>query len=300
MKRFKNKLAILAVLAAGSLWGMMGIFVRRYNSLGLQTMDIVTIRAVGTAMFLLLFSLVKNRALPRIKIKDLWCFLGTGIGSIAFFNFCYFKTITLTSLSVAAILLYTAPAMVLILSRILFKEKLSVQRIAALVLSTAACVLVSGVIGESITLTPVGLLIGLGSGLGYALYSIFSRYAIQRDYDSFTITFYTFVIAGIASLPLADLGKVATAAVGSGLFMAFFTVAFALVSTILPYLLYTYGLSHMENGKATILSSVEPVVASLIGIIFYAEAISWDVAAGVVVMLLAIGLCNLNKKSLLP
>ncbi len=296
MKRFKNKLAILAVLAAGSLWGMMGIFVRRYNSLGLQTMDIVTIRAVGTAMFLLLFSLVKNRALPRIKIKDLWCFLGTGIGSIAFFNFCYFKTITLTSLSVAAILLYTAPAMVLILSRILFKEKLSVQRIAALVLSTAACVLVSGVIGESITLTPVGLLIGLGSGLGYALYSIFSRYAIQRDYDSFTITFYTFVIAGIASLPLADLGKVATAAVGSGLFMAFFTVAFALVSTILPYLLYTYGLSHMENGKATILSSVEPVVASLIGIIFYAEAISWDVAAGVVVMLLAIGLCNLNKK----
>ncbi len=296
MKRFKNKLAILAVLAAGSLWGMMGIFVRRYNSLGLQTMDIVTIRAVGTAMFLLLFSLVKNRALPRIKIKDLWCFLGTGIGSIAFFNFCYFKTITLTSLSVAAILLYTAPAMVLILSRILFKEKLSVQRIAALVLSTAACVLVSGVIGESITLTPVGLLIGLGSGLGYALYSIFSRYAIQRDYDSFTITFYTFVIAGIASLPLADLGKVATAAVGSGLFMAFFTVAFALVSTILPYLLYTYGLSHMENGKATILSSVEPVVASLIGIIFYAEAISWDVASGVVVMLLAIGLCNLNKK----
>ncbi len=295
MKDFKNRLAIIAVLAAGSLWGMMGIFVRRYNSLGLQTMDIVTIRAVGTALFLLLFSLAKNRAVPRIKLKDLWCFLGTGIGSIAFFNFCYFKTITLTSLSVAAILLYTAPAMVLVMSRILFKEKLSAQRIAALILSTAACVLVSGVIGESITLTPMGLLIGLGSGLGYALYSIFSRYAIQRGYDSFTITFYTFVIAGIASLPLADVSKVANAAVGSGPFMIFFTISFALVSTILPYLLYTYGLSHMENGKATILSSVEPVVASLIGIILYAEALSWDVAAGVVVMLLAIGLCNCHK-----
>ena len=52
---------------------------------------------------------IKDKNLFKIKLRDLWCFAGTGLLSIVFFNLCYFKEITITSLSVAAILLYTAP-----------------------------------------------------------------------------------------------------------------------------------------------------------------------------------------------
>ena len=86
-----------------------------------------------------------RRELLRIRLRDLWCFLGTGIGSIVFFNYCYFKTISLTSMSVAAVLLYTAPAIVMVLSRILFGERFTVRKVTALVMTFVGCIFVTGI-----------------------------------------------------------------------------------------------------------------------------------------------------------
>ena len=167
-----KKLAPLFILAAGILWGCIGIFVRRLNAMGLYSMDIVFLRAVATALAMGAFLLIFNRKMFRIRLKDLWCFLGTGICSIVFFNFCYFKAITLTSLSVAAVLLYTAPAIVMVLSFFLFGEKFTKRKVLALVLTFVGCVLVTGVLTDAGNVTGLGVLTGLGAGLGYALYSI--------------------------------------------------------------------------------------------------------------------------------
>lgn len=107
-----KKLASGMVIQAGIFWGSMGIFVRKFEECGLGSLDIVAIRAITTMCILFLFLLFYNRSLLRIKLRDLWCFLGTGLLSIVFFNYCYFRAITMTSLSVAAVLLYTAPAFV--------------------------------------------------------------------------------------------------------------------------------------------------------------------------------------------
>ena len=111
-----KKLASGMVILAGIFWGSMGIFVRKFEECGLGSLDIVAIRAITTMCILFLFLLFYNRSLLRIKLRDLWCFLGTGLLSIVFFNYCYFRAITMTSLSVAAVLLYTAPAFVMVLS----------------------------------------------------------------------------------------------------------------------------------------------------------------------------------------
>ena len=112
----------LFVLLAGSLWGFMGLLVRSLNAVGLTSMEICFIRGAVTFVVMLAGLLLFDRKALRIKLKDIWCFVGTGAFSVAFFNFCYFKTMTLTSLSVAAVLLYTAPAFVMLMSAVLFKE----------------------------------------------------------------------------------------------------------------------------------------------------------------------------------
>lgn len=290
-----KKFATLFVLLSGALWGSMGIFVRQYNANGLQTIEIVAIRAIVTVVLLLLFLLCFDRKLLRIRLRDIWIFLGTGILSIIFFNFCYFKAITLTSLSAAAVLLYTAPAIVMLFSRVLFGERLSRRKLLSLVITFAGCVLVTGVIGEAKQMTPIGILAGLGAGLGYALYSIFSRYALERGYHSLTITFYTFLFAAVAILPFADMKDVLRVSGSSGGMIAF-TVIFGLVSTVLPYILYTKGLTGMENGKASILASVEPVVATLLGWLFFHETLGWNGALGAAMVLLAVVLCNLGTQ----
>ena len=289
-----KKFAPILILIAGVLWGSMGLFVRTLNAQGLASMEIVGLRATVTVVALFLFLLLFDRKLFKICWKDLWCFLGTGICSIVFFNFCYFKAITLTSLSVAAILLYTAPAIVMVLSYFLFQEKLTKRKLLALVMTFVGCVLVTGILTETGNVTAGGILVGLGAGLGYALYSIFSRYALERGYTSLTITFYTFLIAAIGSFFFADMGKVARVAMNGGGNL-FFCLAFGVLCTVVPYLTYTLGLQYVENVKASIIASVEPVTATLLGAVLFHEKLTVSGVLGIVLVLAALMICN-NKE----
>ena len=260
-----KKISSILILVAGILWGSMGLFVRKLNALGLVSMEIVGLRASVTTVVMFLFLLFFKRKLLKIHLKDIWCFLGTGICSIVFFNYCYFKAITLTSLSVAAILLYTAPAIVMVFSYFMFGEKFTKRKLLSLVMTFVGCILVTGILNDTGEISISGILVGLGAGLGYALYSIFSRYALERGYQSLTITFYTFLVATIGTLFLADMKQVVEVAIDSGKIFLF-CLAFGILCTVIPYLTYTLGLQYVENGKASIIASVEPVTATLLGV----------------------------------
>lgn len=291
--RSGQKLSAIFVLAAGSLWGLMGLLVRSLNAVGLSSMEISFVRSFVTFLCMLVGLLLFNRKALKIRIRDIWCFIGTGAFSVAFFNFCYFKTITLTSLSVAAVLLYTAPAFVMLMSAVLFKERLSAQKLIALLLAFAGCAFVSGIVGGAGALSLSGILYGLGSGFGYALYSIFGRYALERKYSSVTISFYTFVFASIATLFFADVGVVFEALSFSPALLGK-TVFLVLLVTLLPYLSYTRGLNGLENGTASVLASIEPVVATLVGIIVYKEKMNFWNVLGICLVLGSIVLINVN------
>lgn len=291
----KKNLAVIYIIAAGVLWGCIGLFVRTMNSWGISSMELVALRSFVTAIIMFFVLLIKDRKLLKIKLKHLWCFIGTGILSVNFFNFCYFKTITLASLSVAAVLLYTAPAIVMVLSFFLFREKFTKRKVISLVMTFVGCAFVTGLIGSKVSMTPMSILTGLGAGLGYALYSIFSRYAIERGYGSFTITFYTFLIAAIGSLFISDAKSVVQAATVSPKCILI-SVGFGIVSTVLPYLFYTAGLKEVENGKASIIVSVEPVTATILGLIVFSEPFTFNGIIGIVLVIAALVICNVEGK----
>lgn len=280
----KKGIGTALVLLAGSLWGMIGIFVRRLNEWGLESMEVVTVRAVLTTVLLVLAFLLFKRELLKIKLKHIWCFIGTGFGSIIFFNFCYFKTVTMTSLSVAAVLLYTAPAMVMVMSLFLFHEKLTRKKIVALLCSFIGCMLVTGIIGSSVTLSVTSILFGLGSGFGYALYTIFSRYALERGYHPLTITVYTFIVATVGLIPFVSWKEIAVTVTADSRHVVV-CLLFAIVSTVIPYFTYTVGLTYVESSKASIMASIEPVVATFIGIVYFKEKPNAVGLLGVVLVL---------------
>ena len=227
----------LLILLAGSLWGFMGLLVRSLNEVDLSSMDICFVRAAVTFVCMLAGLLVFDSKALKIRLKDIWCFVGTGAFSVAFFNYCYFKTIALTSLSVAAVLLYTAPAFVMLMSALLFKEKFTRRKLLALLLAFLGCAFVSGIIGGGGALTLPGILCGLGAGFGYALYSIFGRYALEKGYSSVTISFYTFFFAMLSSLFFVDAGEIVSVALGSRQLLLK-SVFLVLLVTLFPYLSY--------------------------------------------------------------
>ena len=182
-----NRKATAAVLGAGSLWGIISIFVRQLNAMGLTALQLGGGRVLIGAVILFLWLGLAHRELLKIRLRDLWYFIGTGIISLALFNWCYFTTIELSQASIAVVLLYTSPIFIMVLSAIFFRERINRRKVMALVMTFLGCVLVAGLLGGTYTLTPKVLLLGLGSGLFYGMYSIFGSVALRR-YDTLTVT----------------------------------------------------------------------------------------------------------------
>ena len=289
--RMKKIRSFIYILLSGMLWGCMGVFVRVLNKQGIASMDIVFLRAIVTAVAMVIFLFIFQRRMLKIHWKDFWCFLGTGIASITFFNFCYFKAIMMTSLSVAAVLLYTAPAIVMILSYILFYEAFTVRKVIAIVMTFFGCMLVTGMLGQQQAITTTGLLYGLGAGLGYAFYSIFSRYALEKGYHSLTITCYTFIVTTVVSVFFTNVSKVSMVVFSSPLYVML-TVALGLICTVAPYLLYTLGLLEVDNSHAAIIASIEPVTATVLGFVVFGEDITVVKMMGMILVLGGMAVCN--------
>lgn len=287
----KNKYSLLAI-GAGVFWGTMGFFRRSLEEIGLSAMGVIIVRCFFAAVIFAAVMLIVDRKAFKIKLRDAWVFLGCGILSLLVFGWCYFKAMDYMSLSAAAILLYTAPFFVILMSAPLFKEKITGMKLLAMCLAFAGCCLVSG-IGGGGHITAAGFFLGIGSGVCYALYSIFSRFAINRGYSTFTINFYACLLAVIGAI-IIDGGGAFKIAFSSGSNLLF-AAATGLITCFTPYYLYTKSLQGLENGKASIMASVEPVVATIVGLIAYHEKPTLMSLAGIILVLSAIVLLNIKK-----
>ena len=284
---------VAAVLGGGFCWGFTGLFTRHITEYGIGSSGTIIMRCGVAAICFGILILCADPGQFKIKWKDIWCFLGSGLLSLLFFTFCYFNAINMMSLSAAAILLYTAPTIVVLLSVVLFKEKITKRKMLAVVLAFAGCCLTSGITG-GVSLSLKGILFGLGAGVGYALYTIFSRFALQRGYHSNTINFYSCLLAAAGAAVIWRPGETFNI-IASQPSSLVWCVGLGVFGCFIPYLLYTYGLTGLENGKASVLSSVERVVASLRGITIYHEKVTFSSLAGICLVLSAVVLLNIRQ-----
>lgn len=285
--------AYLYIIAAASLWGLIGLFVKILSAQGFSSMQIVALRSLASAVCItaVLFKLGKEYF--RVHWQDLWLFIGTGILSLTFFNYCYFNCINASSLAAAALLLYTAPIFVMLMSLVLFHERFTITKGIALLTTFIGCALITGILNTAAEFSFTALLYGLGSGIGYALYSIFGKFAV-RKYSSATISAYTFYFSTLSSLPLADFSAetgqwditTLMAALGIGGLCA-----------VIPYLLYNRGLQEVEATQASILATVEPLVAACVGILCFNEPVTWQKLTGIALILTSVIILNLHSKN---
>lgn len=291
----KETLGTLYVLIAGILWGTMGVFVNYFDSIGLGSIDIAAVRVFFASIIVVLLIVIKNPKLLRIRFKDIWCFIGSGLISLMIFTICYFKTIVLSSMSVAAVLLYTSPVFVIVLSFIIFKEKITSIKALSCIVCVAGSAFVSGVIGSDTKISLTAFLLGISSGFAYALYSIFSRFALHKNYNSITITAYTFIFATSGLLSFVDLPTIVSSVLtkpSSCLMM----LLSGIITAVLPYLFYTKGLERIESGKAAVVAAIEPVVAVILGGVLFDDSLSLMQYFGIILVISSIVIQNIKHK----
>ncbi|WP_432351978.1 DMT family transporter [Sporosarcina sp. A2] len=266
----------LVTIAGAVCWGLIGLFIAPLYAQGFTAWDVVAIRAIFSFIFLLVIMLVFYPEQLRTRLKDHLFFASAGIFSLALFNYFYFEVFSRSNLSLAVTLLYTGPLFVTILSRIFFKEPLTIRKGWALAFAITGCAFVVGLLplGQQ-SIPGMTLLMGVLSGFCYALYSIFTK-PVTKRYSPLTITTYTFFYTSVFMLLTSDvLTKVDKFQNINVLVSA---LLLALVSTVAAYVLYTSGLKYLEAGKASILATIEPIIAVMMGVLFLGDQLcGWQV-----------------------
>ena len=243
-------------------------------------------------MFVLV--LVTDRKKLKIKLKDVWMFALTGIFSYMLTSIFYFISMGLTSAAVANVLMYVSPVWVLIMSRIFFNEKFNAIKLISIFGTVGGCVLVSGLMSKgSGVFNAVGIAFGVMSGVSYSAYSIIGK-ALLTKYSNATLTAYACIFAGIASVFTINpqsIINIISAAPKSLIYI----IAMATLSTAVPYMLYTVGLSSTTASRAAVIACIEPVCSTLISVFVLKENVVLSQYVGIAVILLMILILQFSK-----
>ena len=281
--------AALSIAGAGTLWGLIGLFVNLLAAKGFAPLQITTLRVTVALLFTALIIWRTDIRQFFIRPKDWWMFFGNGVIGLVFFNWCYFNAIAGGSLAIAALLLYTAPVFVMLMSVFLFHEKLTKEKIVALIITFIGCGCITGAFAGNLSVSRETFLYGLASGFGYALYSIFGKPATKK-YSALTVSLWCFIFATAFTLPLSGLAAktplFSDAVVWGGI------LGIGLVSCVFPNILYMRGLQQLEAGHAAILATIEPVVAAIVSYLFLGESFTWQKVLGIILILSAVPILN--------
>src|SRR4051794_5327849 len=233
---------LLLIVAAGVLWGTVGVSTRTLFTIADTTALSVafcrlalSLPALGIASAGLL-----GRSRPRVKPAHVLAMAVIGV-MLALYQVCFFGAIQRVGVAVSTLVtLCSAPVMVAVLSAVLLRERLGARPILALVAALAGTMLLASPDGsaEAGTDTLTGVLLALGSGFGYATMAVLSR-SIARHYHPLLPVTVGFAVGSLVLLPamLADGPQLSFSPFGWLILLYL-----GLVPTALGYVLFTRGI----------------------------------------------------------
>lgn len=262
----KNDLTGYAlVLAAAFMWGLIGPLCTYIFQEGISPMETAFWRAGFGWVFFLAHAKVKKQI--GIHRSDLPLLLGFGLVCISVFYGSYQIAIAEVGVGLAAVLLYTAPAWVAIMSTFFLGESMGTAKAACVGMTIAGVGLISlgpQLLGDSgVELGMLGLGTGLLSGFTYALYYIFGKKWLHR-YATPTIFVYAMPVGALTIFPFVDFAHKSPLAWALLLIMAFIT-AYGAFSA------YYAGLKRLEATRAAVVATFEPMVAACLGFLLFGE-----------------------------
>jgi drug/metabolite transporter (DMT)-like permease len=293
-----QKKGYLQVFVAGCLWGTIGLFVTILSGMGADGPMISLLRILPACVMMFFFALFKGGGIRafRISRRVLLLTLLMGLFCHAIFNLCYSRAIQIAGMSTAAVLLYTAPVFVFIMSALFFKEHVTSRKLLGLGINILGCALtVTGGRFSALTFAGTGVAMGLLSGFFYGLSTILAKLAANKAHP-YVISFYSFLFASLFLLminpPLTLAGS------GLDLPMLLVGVVYAFVGTVLTYAFYMTGLAKpVETSRVPVIASVETVVAALLGVLVFSESMGPGKALGIGLVFLSIVVMNMPSRS---
>ncbi len=276
----------LAVVAATACWGMSGIFVKFVvASSDVSALALAFWRDLFTFLVLLVGVGTLRPDLLRVQRRDLPLLIGMGAG-LGTFHVFWNLGVLLNGAAVATVQQAAMPAVVTVLAWIFWRESLTWNKLLAIVLAFVGTVLVSGLDIADLAIrcqaesTRAGLLAGLGIPLSYAAWNLVGKKARER-YGPLAILTFGFGFAALVLFPFQFFTPQPWPVLGlSWLWFAGLIV----ISTILPFSLYTFGLGRLPASVASILAMTEIPIVAVYAYLILGERMTGDQILGSVLV----------------
>ncbi len=285
--------AFIYIILTGVLWGTSGLFVNALAPFGFSAMQMTAMRAVVPAVCITVYALIRDRSLFKVKAAELALFCCSGFAIFGTAS-CYFSSIQLSSVSTAVVLMYTAPVFVMAFSVAYLGEKLTRIKILSVVCMIVGCALVSGIIG-GLKFSISGIALGLLSGIAYSAYNIFTKIEMRRNCNPLSATLYCFIFMSIISLAVSNAGQMVTLTLQNPTKTLPLIIAIGVLTSIIPYFLYTLALREVPVGTASALSIVEPMAATIFSVTLLGERIGISSVCGIILILSAVFLLSRSE-----
>lgn len=281
-----KKRALIYIALAGIFWGTTGVFSHYLRPFGFDSAQLTTFRGVVSLVCMLTFLLCTNPKLLRTPLKELPFLIGSGVG-LFLTSAAFFASSSVSSVSSAVILMYTAPIFVLIYSVTFLGEKLNKIKSISIFLMIIGCALVSGVVGGA-KFSLWGIIWGLVSGIAYSAYNIFTKILTIHKVPALTVTSYNFIVVSVLGLCISNPVEMVQLSVKSPYVTIPLIIGLGVCSCVLPYLFYTLGLQHIPAGTASALAILEPLSATVFSVALLGEKLTLPLIIGIILVLGAV------------
>lgn len=278
-----KKKALLYIVIACVFWGSSCIFVNALAPFGITTVQMVSMRALVAALGMMGYALLFNRKLFKVSLKEIILFAGSGLGVFGTASF-YFYSMQISSVSMAVVLMYTAPVFVMIYSVLFFRERLTKMKFVSVIGMLVGCCFVSGLVG-GVEMNTLGVITGLASGIAYSAYNIFTKIQMRNRSNPVSASMYCFIFMSIAALCAADLPSLVTTTAQNPAVIIPLFVGLGVCVCLLPYFLYTLALKELPAGTASSLGILEPMAATIFSVVLFGEKLSFYSIFGIVLIL---------------
>jgi len=263
-----------------AVWSTTAIFIRYLNNaFGMPPMIVAFWRDFMVALALFLAYSIFNRNYFRIERIHIKFIIGYGF-TLAIFNSLWTVSVKLNGAAIATVLIYSSAAFTALYEHWFFQTRLGVWKITAIFLSILGCFLVAEVYKpENWQLNPLGILLGLLSGIGFSAYSLQGKKAAGRKINSWTALLYSFASAVFFLLvfnlfpdPFSDIRVVDRFLWLGDSFLGWAVIILLAVGpSVGGYGLYTLSLRYLPASVANLIATLEPSMTVVLAYLVLGE-----------------------------
>jgi drug/metabolite transporter (DMT)-like permease len=276
---------LLLIVISAAAFGTLPIFTRLAYAAGADPTTVLLLRFAIAAGVMVLVMVTRRIPFPSGRVLLALVLMG-GLGYVVQ-SLAYFTALTMISAGLVALLLYLYPAIVTVLSAILFKERLTPVKIGALLLA---------LVGTALTVQPggggrmLGIILGIAAAIIYSIYILVGSRLMPRT-GAIASSTTVMLAAAIVYLGIVGVhGPTFPRTIPGWIAI----LAIALVSTVLPIVTFFAGLSRIGPTRASTISTFEPVVTVILAALILGETINALQLLGGFLILAAAVICSVT------